>query len=92
MLEKHGKGTLSAADIRQKREKNKVAEIKQIAKEQEANGIFDGDSNQGPLVDIVQGEIGTDMGTWDENTKQEFVDYRIGVSLRSNSTKFEELI
>jgi len=80
MMEKYGNDTLTSTDIRVRRENkfksNKVAELEKLVMEQENDGIFEGDIEQGDLINIDPAEIGTDMGIWDNETKKEFVDYR----------------
>ena len=77
MIEKYGDGTISSTDIRERRKKSKkLEELENLAKQQEAEGVFEGDLDQGDLIPIPSDPIGTDMGLWDAETKQEFVDYR----------------
>ena len=76
MMEKYGAGTLSSSDIRERRTKNKLDELKELAQAQEQEGLFEGDVDQGELLEIDPAEIGTDMGLWDDETKREFVDFR----------------
>ena len=56
MMEKYGSGTKTSDDIREKR-KNKLDEIAALAKEQEDNGIFEGDLDQGEVIGEVRTEF-----------------------------------
>lgn len=56
----------------------RLDELEALALEQEEDGIFEGDTEQGEIVPIDPRELGTDFGVWDDVTKQEFVDYRNG--------------
>ena len=56
----------------------RLDELEALALEQEEDGIFEGDTEQGDIVPIDPRELSTDFGVWDDVTKQEFVDYRNG--------------
>ena len=70
-------------DIRERQaiqEAKMMEELEGLVMEQEENGLFDGDIDQGDVIksDILfEGEeVGTSMGVWDDVTKREFIEYR----------------
>ena len=82
MLEKGQKPMAKAKpmDMRERqlqRDAEMMKELEDIANAQMNNGLFDGDVEQGDLIPIDKDEvIGTSMGTWDDTTKMEFIEYR----------------